>query len=195
MFSTARKDVNRLWWWASFTSNCVVQHLLLYALKCSESSAKKDNVLKLLQPNKLHFHPLPLCWVFSGRTKNKTAWKLKKNGKKKNLAKWPPSPISMPLLGNLYKELILEPVKTWQPKAGGALHKVARGAAAIPRDQTGTWQQFLVLDCPHLGMPSCRNFWVGGYLLCNAKINFTRYLPSRVFSVVCLSCSDTYHIV
>lgn len=44
----------------------------------------------------------------------------------------------MPLLGNLYKELILEPVKTWQPKAGGALHKVARGAAAIPRDQTGT---------------------------------------------------------
>lgn len=136
----------------------------------------------------------PYVEYFLGGQKIKLPGSLKKT-EKKNLPKWPPSPISMPLLGNLYKELILEPVKTWQPKAGGALHKVARGAAAIPRDQTGTWQQFLVLDCPHLGMPSCRNFWVGGYLLCSAKINFTRYLPSRVFSVVCLSCSDTYHIV
>lgn len=173
-----------------------MQHLLLYALKCSKSSAKKI-VLKLLQQNTLHLHPVPLCLssIFWQDKKNKTAGNLRKKKKKTDKLR-PPSSISMPLLGNLYKELILEPVKTWRPKAGGALHKVARGAAAIPRDQTNrTWQQFLVLDCPHLGMPSCRNFWVGGYLLCSAKINFTRYLSSRVFSVVCLSCSDTYHIV
>lgn len=60
--------------------------------------------------------------------------KIKPSGSLKKKKTWQSS---MPLLGNLYKELILEPVKTWRPKAGGALHKVARGAAAIPRDQTG----------------------------------------------------------
>lgn len=164
-----------------------------------EFSKKKNTVFKLLQQNTLHFYPLPLCLPsISWQDKKQLSGSLKK----KNLAKRPPFSISVPLLGNLYKELILEPVKTWRPKVGGALRNAARGGPLqFPEIKLENLAGFSWFSTAHIwGSNRCFLVETSGLVDIFCALlrlgNFTRYFSSRVFFyVICLSCDYAYLIV